>query len=62
MAGTCFNNLYEDYVMSAYFANIMRELRDRTLGELKEKGITPLTGGRAELERINRELKKELLK
>lgn len=48
--------------MSAYFADIMRELRDRTLGELKEKGITPPTGGRAELERINRELKKELLK
>jgi len=47
---------------SAYFHKILRELHRQTKAELASSGIALPKKGRAELERINRELKKEVLK
>ena len=47
--------------MSAYFNTILRKMHEDLKQELKDKGIEIPKRGRKELERINRELKRELL-
>lgn len=47
--------------MSAYFNKVLRKMHQDLKQELKDKGIEIPRRGRKEVERVNRELKRELL-